>query len=293
MIVAGPRRTSSRRQLSNYLFVLPQLIFFVVFLAWPVVRGLQISLYDWRIMAVDQRFVGMANYLAILSDDTWWLALRTSFTFTALVMTLNTVLALLLAVTMKRDFAGRNFFRTVFYLPAVLSVTVVGVVAISVWDPRGGLMNYLTVEVLRAPSIQWWTPGSEVFILVLTTVWWTFGFPLLVFIAGLRAIPQSVYEAAVMDGASGWQSLIRITLPLLTPTILFVLATQFITHMQMFGQAYQLGSDQSQTVFVYMFTTTWKFFRFGYASAMGVVLTLIIIVGARVLFALLGKRFEY
>ena len=244
-------------------------------------------------MATDQQFIGAANYVAILKDDIWWKALQNSFTFTGLVMLFNTSIALVLAVVMKRDFAGRNFFRMVFYLPAVLSVTVVGIVAISVWDPRGGLMNYLNVAVLGGQSIQWWTPSTEIFILVGTTVWWTFGFPLLVFIAGLRGIPEYVYEAARIDGAGGWQSLTRITLPLLTPTLLFVLATQFITHMQMFGQAYQLGSEQSQTVFVYLFTTTWKFFRFGYASAMGVVLTLIIILGARVLFALLGKRFEY
>lgn len=288
-----PKAKPPRIQFSNYLFILPQLLLFAFFLALPVFRGIQISLFDWKIMAPTQRFLGLQNYTELFKDPTWWRALRASFTFTALVMLFNTTLALGVALLLKRNFAGRNFLRMAFYLPGVLSVTVIGIVAYRVFDPRAGLLNNFVVSVLQAQPIQWWSGNTEMLILVATTVWWTFGFPLLVFIAGLRGIPDNIYEAARMDGAGAWQTLWRITWPLLTPTLLFVFSTQFITHMQMFGQAYQLGSGDSQTVFVYMFDTTWKFFRFGYASAMGVVLTLIIVLVARVIFALFSRRFEY
>jgi multiple sugar transport system permease protein len=284
-----------REEGPNYLFILPQLLLFIVFLAWPVVRGIQISLNDWKIMAVTQRFIGTANYAELLRDPNWWLALRNSFVFTGLVLSINTVLALVVAANLKQNFRGRNFFRVAYYLPSVLSVTVVGVIAFRVWDPEGGLLNYFVVTALGQPPIRFWAGGTEMWILALTTVWWTFGFPMLVFLAGLNGIPEGLYEAAKIDGAGGMQAFFRITLPLLTPTLLFILSMQFITHMQMFGQAYQMAEDNPnvQPVFVYMFTTAWKFFRFGYASAMGVVLTVIIIVVTRVLFSLLGKRYEY
>jgi multiple sugar transport system permease protein len=210
-------------------------------------------------------------------------------------MGINTVLALIVAANLKQNFRGRNFFRVVYYLPSVLSVTVVGVIAQRVWSPEGGMLNYLIAGVLGLQPIRFWSPGSELTILAITTVWWTFGFPMLVFLAGLNGIPETMYEAAKIDGANTLQAFFRITLPLLTPTLLFVLSTQFITHMQMFGQAYQMvgNNPNAQPVFIYMFNNAWKFFRFGYASAMGVALTVIIVVVTRILFSLLGRRYEY
>jgi len=283
-----------RAHIPSYLFILPQYVLFIVFLVLPVVRGVQISLHDWKIMAQAQRFIGSANYAELLRDPTWWKVLGNSITFTLLVMLINTTLALLVAVNIKRRFPGRNFFRTVFYLPSVLSVTVVGILAFRVWDAREGLLNSLIVGVFQGQPLQPWAGHTAILTLAITTVWWTFGFPMLVFVAGLSAVPETVYEAAKIDGAGAWQLFAFITLPLITPTLLFVLSLQFITHMQMFGQAYQLReSADAQTVFVYLFDTSWKFFRFGYASAMGVVLTVILLVVTRVLFALFGRRFEY
>lgn len=284
-----------RESLPNYLFILPQFVLFLLFLAWPVARGIQISLNDWKIMAVTQRFIGVQNYLEIWRDPKWWNALRNSIEFTVLVMSINTVLALLVAVLLKERFRGRNFLRAVLYLPSVLSVTVVGVIAFRVWDVDRGLLSYFWVGLLQQAPIRWWTPGTQLIMLVLTTVWWTFGFPMLIFLAGLHAIPNTVYEAAEIDGANRWHTFWKVTLPLLGPSLLFVLSTQFMTHMQMFGQAYQLAgnNESAQTVYVYMFNNSWRYFRFGYAAAMGVAVTVFIMAVTRLLFTLLGRRVEY
>jgi len=284
-----------RESLPNYLFILPQFVLFLLFLAWPVARGIQISLNDWKIMAVTQRFIGIQNYMEIWRDPKWWNALGNSIEFTVLVMSINTVLALLVAVLLKDRFRGRNFLRAVLYLPSVLSVTVVGVIAFRVWDVDRGLLSYFWVGLLQQAPIRWWTPGTQLMVLVLTTVWWTFGFPMLIFLAGLHAIPNTVYEAAEIDGADRWQTFWKVTLPLLGPSLLFVLSTQFMTHMQMFGQAYQLGgnNESAQTVYVYMFNNSWRYFRFGYAAAMGVAVTVLIMAVTRLLFTLLGRRVEY
>ena len=209
-------------------------------------------------------------------------------------MSINTVLSLAVALNLKHRFVGRSFFRAVFYLPSVLSVTVVGIIAFRVWDPHRGLLNAFIIGLLHGQPLQPWGGRGEMLVLVITTVWWTFGFPMLVFVAGLSNVPETLYEAAKIDGADALRLFTRITLPLITPTLLFVLSTQFITHMQMFGQAYQLSSSpESQTVFVYLFDTSWKYFRFGYSSAMGVALTVILLIVTRVLFAVFGRRFEY
>jgi multiple sugar transport system permease protein len=163
--------------LGNLLFVLPQFALFLLFVIWPVIRGIQISLYDWKIMLPQQRFLGAGHYIELWGDPKWWNALRTSFAFTGLVMLLGSGLALLLALILRREFRGRDFFRAALYLPAVLSVTVVGIVAFRVFDPNGGLINEFLVSTLGVEPIRFWSPGSGMAILVLTTVWWTFGFP--------------------------------------------------------------------------------------------------------------------
>ena len=127
--------------------------------------------------------------------------------------------------------------------------------------------------------------------------WWTFGFPMLVFLAGLQNIPETLYEAAKIDGANSWQSFRYITIPLIMPTLLFVTVTQFIAHMQVFAQPYIISGggpgNASRTAVMYLYETAWKFFRFGYASSIAVVLAVIMIVVTVIIFSLMRGRTEY
>ncbi|GAB4522256.1 MAG: hypothetical protein Kow0047_32910 [Anaerolineae bacterium] len=215
-----------------------------------------------------------------------------------MTLVLNTVFPLSVAVALKQQFWGRDFFRTLFFAGSLLSVSAMAIITARIWDPQRGILNYFLVDKLNLPRIQWLgDPRTVLPALSLTTVWWTFGFPMLAFLTALQNIPEQLYEAAKIDGAGPWQTFTKLTLPLITPTMLFVVSTQFIAQMQMFGQAYILTGGgpghESRTVMIYLYETAWKFFRIGYASTMAVVMAAIMIVATRVWFAVFSDRFEY
>ena len=287
-----------RKQLPNYLFILPHYFFFVVFLLYPIFRGIQISLYDWKIMLTDQRFIGAANYQALLNDKIFWEVLGNTVQFMVITVVINVILALFVATGLKHSFFGSDFLRVLFYAPGILSVSVLGIIGIRVWDSQIGIINYFVTTILGGPRIQWLgNPDIVIPALSVTTVWWTFGFPMLVFIAGLHNIPEPLYEAAKIDGAGLMRTFRHITLPLIMPSMLFVVVTQFIAHMQVFAQPYIISGggpgNASRSATMYLYETAWKFFRFGYASAVSVVLALFMIVITVVLFSVMRRRTEY
>lgn len=295
----GERRWRDiKKQLPNYLFVLPQLIFFIIFLVIPIFRGLQISLYDWKIMLTDQAWVGATNYRALWADKVFWQTMQNTVYFTVLTVVINVALALVVAVGLKQAFAGRDFFRVLFYAPTILSVSVIGIVGVRVWDTQLGIVNYFVTYLLGGPRISWLgDPNTVIPALAITTVWWTFGFPMLIFLAGLQNIPEQLYEAAKIDGAGKVRTFRNITLPLIMPSMLYVVVTQFISHMQVFVQPYVITGggpgNLSRSVVQYLYETAWKFFRFGYASAIAVALAVTMVVITVILFRLLRQRTDF
>ena len=298
MVVPEQRWKAIRKQLPNYLFVLPHFILFAVFILFPIFRSIHISLFDWKIMLKEQHFIGLANYEALLKDQIFWQALGNTAYIMIFTVICNIVLGLLIASGLKHSFFGSNFLRVLFYAPGIVSVSVLAIIGIRIWDTQLGVVNYFVTTLMHGPRISWLgNPSLVLPALSITTVWWTFGFPMLVFLAGLQNIPETLYEAAKIDGANSRQSFFYITIPLIMPTMLFITVTQFIAHMQVFAQSYIISGggpgNYSRTVVMYLYETAWRYFRFGYASAISVALAAIMIVVTILLFYVMRRRTEY
>lgn len=286
-----------RKLLPNYLFLAPYFVFFLLFLAGPDLYGFYISLFNWDILLPEKPFVGFGNYRELFNDKLWWLSLRNTILFACLTVGGNLVLSLFVSTLIRQRPPGFHFLRFLFYTPVVLSVAVMGVILARVLNTEFGLLNYY-VSQLGLPTQKWLGEERLVIpVLASSTVWWTFGFPFLVFLAGLLNIPPPIYEAARIDGANRWQSFARITLPLLQPVTLFILVTQFIAHFKVFGQMWIMTQGgpgaASYSVVMYLYDVGWRFYRMGYASSLAFALAAIILIVTLINFRFFGRRVEY
>jgi multiple sugar transport system permease protein len=290
-------RLSTREALAAYLFLSPFIIFFLIFVVRAVVSAVGMSFYDWQILRQTRPYVGLGNYQEIFGDYVWWIAVKNTVIFMILTVAGTTILSLSAAVAVTRPIRGAGFFRVVLYMPTLLSVGVVGLIWVWLLSTQYGIINY-GLSFVGIQPINWL--GDENLVmpaLSLTTIWWGFGFPMLIFIAGLQGIPEQLYEAARIDGANGRQLFMYITLPLLRPTILFVTVTGVIAHFQVFGQPFIITTGgpgrASYTVIYYLYEMAWRAFRMGYGSAVAVTLALIIAIFTIIQFRVLGQRVNY
>lgn len=299
----GPRKPlfplslQRREAVAAYIFLLPFLVVFSVFVVRAVVSAVQLSFYEYQILRPARPYIGFDNYAELFSDDIWWTSLGNTLIFTALTVIGTSTIALTTAVAVTQKIRGQGFFRVLLYTPSLLSVGAVGLIWVWLLNSQYGVINYF-LSFIGIRPIGWLSdPNLVIPSLSLTTMWWTFGFPMLIFVAGLQGIPEHLYEAARIDGASGRQVFFQITLPLLRPTILFVTVTGVIAHFQVYGQPFIMTNGgpgrESYTVIFYLYQIAWTAFRMGYGAAIAVVLALIIASVTAVQFFFIGRRVEY
>lgn len=288
----------TREAIAAYIFLAPFLIFFAIFFVRATISSVQISFYDWRLLRPTRPYVGLENYADLFSDPIWWASVRNTIYFAALTVVGTTIVGLAAAVAVTRPIRGKGFFRVLLYIPQLMSVGAIGLIWNWLLSGQFGVINYL-LSFLGIRPINWLGEPSLVLpALSLATIWWTFGFPMLIFIAGLQSIPEHLYEAARIDGASGWQSFLYVTLPLLRPTILFVTVTGVIGHFQVFGQPYIITGGggpgrSSWTVIIYLYQQAWVAFRMGFGAAVAVAIAVIMAVITAFQFLLISRRVEY
>jgi len=271
---------TAERNWRGLLFVAPFIALYLLILVFPLLRGLWLSLNQVDLFGAGH-FVGASNYVRLFHDPIFGTSLVNTFEVTLMIVPALTVISLLLALALNRATAGAAILRGIFFASAVLSVTIVTLIWRFMLAPDAGLLG----EAWKAVG---WEPLpflSDVHLalpaLAITTIWWSVGFPMLLFLAGLQQIPQDMYEAAALDNANRWTTFWRITLPALRRTFVLVVMLQTAAQLQLFGQSQLLTaggpSGASRTAVLFLYETAFGRWELGYASAAAEVLFLIIL----------------
>ncbi|MBI2001848.1 MAG: sugar ABC transporter permease [candidate division NC10 bacterium] len=293
-------RPSARRRINPtpYLFLLPALVLFLAFRAYPLFNGLWLSLTNARLGRTQYVFVGLANYERLLHDSRFLLSLINTAYYTVASTLPILALPLLLAVVLNRGVAFKALLRGAFFFPFTLSVVTVGLTWLWLLDPVVGPFNYYLRQMGWPVRSLLADPHTAMWGIVLTSVWWVTGYYLVIYLAGLQDIPRHLYEAAAIDGASAWRSFWSITMPLLRPVFLFVFVIHIIGSFQIFGQVFIMTQggpgDATRTVVQHLYETAFQsLFHFGSASAMAWVLFAVILVFSVIQFRILRGHAEY
>jgi ABC-type sugar transport system permease subunit len=263
------------------LFILPAIGLLLIFNIYPLLRALYLSFHTWS-LAGKPAWVGLANYVRMFTQDQQFTqAMGVTIRYSLGVNPVLWVSGLSLALLMNRDLKGRSIFRTIYFIPTVVSWVVVSIVWYSILHPSFGINAMIMRVLFNAQGIPFLTHQAYALPMIIAlSVWKSMGYQMVIFLAGLQAIPGVFYEAAAIDGANRWQQFIHITLPLLAPTILFVMVTSIIGSFQVFTpiQILTLGGPAGATrVLPYLiYQNAFLFLKMGYASAMSVVLFMIL-----------------
>jgi len=276
---------------AGYLFILPWLLGFLFFTIVPMLTSLYYSFTNFD-MVSSPKVIGFRNYIDIFTNDPKFIqALKVTFTYALTSVPLRLAFALLVATLLvqKRKLVG--FYRAIFYIPSIIGGSVaVAVMWLQLFGVRGALNSFLaSIGVIEAGQGIGWTgdPRTALWSLVVLAAW-QFGSPMLIFLAGLKQIPISYYEAASIDGASKWKQFTRITLPILTPIIFFNFVMQMVSGFMMFTQAFIITNggpfDRTLVYSLYMFQKAFTYYEMGYASALAWVLLIIISIITAIIF---------
>jgi len=306
--VASSRVTPRRKiNWTAYLFILPHFIFFLAFVGYPFFNGLYISTLRYNFLRPDSTlFVGLQNYVDLFTPgtvefQTFWSSLWNTVQFVIYSVPPLVIIPLALAVLLNNRLPGRNFFRTIFFAPWVLSVAVVGLLWWWIFQSEGGLINYYLTHLFNMANPPQWLsslPWAWVAIVV-ATVWWTLGFNTIILLAALQDIPQDLYEAGSIDGANGWQMFWRLTVPMLQPVLLFIVIISIIASFNLFGQPFIMtgggpaqasGGGATTPVMVTIYNEGFVRYLQGSAAAMSFVVAAIMIIISYANFRLFRRR---
>jgi raffinose/stachyose/melibiose transport system permease protein len=291
-----PRRF--RDNLVIILFLLPALVIFLLFVIYPIFQSVYYSLFNWKGFGPAVDFVGLDNFKNILADRVFLIGLRNGFFIIVFSLLLQLPLSLLLAVLVGRDLPGRVFFRTIFFMPFVLSEVITAIMWLFLFnpDPDRGFLNAIVV-LFGANPISW-LANTDIVLLVIFVVltWKYFGFHMLLYLTGLQNIPTEIEEAARIDGANALQSFFRITLPLLGTTIRTSVYLSVIGSIQQFILVWIMTKggpvNASETLATYMYRFGFVRFQLGYGSAVAIYMFLICVIFSLV-YQRLTRRPDY
>lgn len=265
----------------GYLFISLNLLGFVVFSMGPILSSFVMMFTDWSLLQ-PPRFIGLANFSRLMRDKLFFTTFANTFYFAAVSVPLSTIGAFLLAVLLNRPIRGRSILRGAFFLPSITLAVSVAMVWQWLLEPQGGLVNYL-LRGLGLPGPQWLADRQLAMpTLIMISIWQHVGYYAVIYLAGLQTIPGELYEAAQIDGASPWQQLWYLTVPLIAPTTFFVVVTSLIAAWQVFELPYLMTgggpANATRTLLQYTYSQAFSSTRMGYASLIAWVLFVVIFI---------------
>lgn len=275
------------------LFSLPFMIVFALFMIYPLVFGFYISFFQWNILGTP-KFIALQNYLDLLKDERFWSSLWHTLQFVLMTTPVLLILGFIMSLLVTGKSPLKGIMETCFFVPYIFSMTVVATLWAWIMQKDFGIINQI-LRILGKDGVSWLTSEKNaMWSISIATYWWTAGFNMVLFTAGIKQISKEIYESATVDGAGPLQQIFHITIPLLKPTTILCLILQVIASFNVFGQVYVMtggGPAGSTRVLVqYIYETGFNYFRMGYSAAMSYVLFLIIMVISVVQYAILGRR---
>ncbi|WP_055073556.1 carbohydrate ABC transporter permease [Pseudanabaena sp. 'Roaring Creek'] len=265
-----------------YLFLLPAIAFLGLTSFLPVLQAIYLSFTDYDFVG-SPTFTGWRNYINLFKDQTFWKTLGNTLTYLIFAVPSLVVLPLFLAILVNQKLRSINFFRAIYYFPVIVSVVVAGIAWKWVYAQNGILNYFLSAISFQSVTIPWLTdPKTAIFAIIAVVVWRGVGYYMVIYLAGLQAIPADLYEAAAIDGSDGWQKHWDITIPLMKPYIILVAVISAIGAMKVFEEVYIMSqggpANSTKTVVYYLYDKGFTSLEMGYASAIGVFLFLIIFI---------------
>ncbi len=287
------QKSKLKENLIAWCFVLPFLIFFLGFLLYPILKGINLSLYD-ATLGGSMTFTGIKNYIKIFQDKGFWQALFNTLYFVVISTPAIVLFGFVFAMFINSKLKGTTFIRVCLFSPYVLSMSVVTGLWVFIFQPYTGLVTQITGR-FGIGEMFWLNTKWLVWLAVLiTTVWWTVGFNMILFLAGLQDIPADIYEAAGIDGASSGQVLFSITIPMLKDTIALVIMLQTIASFKLFGQTYLMAGGgpgtHTRTIVHYIYETGFTNRKMGSAAAMSFVFFIVVFAITMLQNKILGKK---
>ncbi|MBD2432274.1 sugar ABC transporter permease [Fischerella muscicola CCMEE 5323] len=288
MLQARKRRRKTRgniaEDLAGYLFMMPAILVLLTFVILPIVWAVFLSLHKVQLLGgIKYEFIGFRNFTRLVEDERVWIALKNTVEYVAIVVPIQTILALVLAVTLNSGIHGKNGWRILYFLPTVTSSAVLTLIFMWIYNTDGLLNDFLAFVGL--PTYNWLgDPAVALKGIMIMNIWSTAPFYMVIYLAALQDIPQSLYEAAELDGANDWQKFIHVTIPMLKPVTFFVVAMGIIGTFQLFDQSYIFSNgnggpnNATLTVVLLIYQAVFRNLQMGYGAAIAFLLATVIII---------------
>lgn len=294
----GLHRLLANRQNAGLLFVLPAVTFAVVFFVIPLLMTVYMSLHDWPLLG-QRRFIGLDNYVQLTADRQFWSSLLFTTRYTLLITPIIFILAFILAMLVNLPLRYIGFYRTAYFIPVVIGLGTSSLMWVWLLNDRVGAINGILVNtrLLERPVVWLGQIDSAMLWIIISVVWKTVGFTMVLLLTGMQAIPEELYQQAMVDGADFWGKLRFVTLPLLRRTFALALVLSVIGSYLGFDQFFIMtrGGPQNQTISVvyWIFNNSFTYFKLGYGAALSIVLLVILVILSVIQLRLLRDETQY